>query len=133
MGSYETAYEDQVSGIEAAKDPVHVAGVATQSITAGQTATFVLTPTMEMQPFKLVIDDVIAASVDVVEITAGPINLNVGDGPIPGATFKPSSTVRFLTAVPIRTNQPLRVRIKNKSAATVDNVGFALVGRVKAT
>lgn len=131
--SYEQAYDDSIQGIESAKDPVHIAGVATQSITAGNTATFVLTPNMEMQPTKLVIADDIAAKVDVVEITIGPVNLNAGDGPIPGDAFKASSTQRFLTAVPIRSNQPLRVRIRNKTAATVDNVGFSISGKVKAS
>lgn len=131
--SYEQAYEESISGIESAKEPVHIAGVATQSITAGNTATFTLTPNMEMQPTKLVIPDAIAAGVEVVEITVGPINLNAGDGPIPGDAFRANSTLRFLTAAPIRSNQPLKVRIRNKTATTIDNVGFCISGRVKAS
>lgn len=131
MPRYEDAYDDAVSGIDSAREPVHFAGVNPQDIAAGATASYVLSPNMEMNPTVLRLKDAQADSLELVDATIGAINLNAGDGPIPGSVFKSDSTFRFLAAVPILPSQPLRVRLKNTSAVGLTGVGFMVGGKVK--
>lgn len=131
MPRYEQAYDDAVSGIESAREPVHFAGSVPQDIAAGATATYVLQPNMEMNPTILRLKDAQADALELVDATIGPINLNAGDGPIPGSVFKTNGTFRFLSAVPIQPNQPLRVRLKNTSGAALTAVNFMVGGKVK--
>lgn len=128
--NYERAYDDAVSGIEASDTPVHFAGSPSQDIAAGATGSFVLTPNMEMNPTTLKLQDLQADSLELVEASVGPVNLNAGDGPIPGSCFKSNGNFRFLSAVPIKPSQPLRVRLRNKGTAPLTAVNFAIGGRV---
>lgn len=129
---YEAAYDDEVSGIESAKSPSHFAG-STQiaSVAAGATVTISLQPNMEINISKIILSDLHAASMELVDANVGPINLNAGDGPIPGDAFKSTSTLRILAAVPVLPNQPLRTRWRNNSATAVTNFGFTIAGKVK--
>lgn len=128
---YESAYDDSVSGIESAREPVHFAGSGKQDLAAGETKSFTLQPNMEMNPTTLKLDDAQADSLELVDAYIGPIALNAGDGPIPGSVFKSNGNFRFLSAVPILPNTPLRVRLRNKSGTPLTNVGFMVAGKVK--
>lgn len=129
---YEQAYNDEVAGIDSAKEPTHFAGSVTiPSIGAGETATISLQPNMEMNISKLIVSDAHAPNIELIDATVGPINLNAGDGPVPGDAFRANSNLRILAAVPVLPNQPLRTRWRNKSATAVTNFGFTIAGKVK--
>lgn len=131
----EQGYDEEVGnaggGIRSPKDPIHFAGVTPQDIAAGATVTFALALNMDMNPRQIVIPDAWADLVCVTEAAIGPINLNAGDGPVPGSMFKSESTVRFSPAVASTTNQPLKIKVKNLSTAPIVGFFLGVVGSVK--
>lgn len=127
---YERAYDTEVGGIESTREPVHFAGSTSVDIEAGATAVISLQPNMEIQVVRIVVSDAHAPSVELIDANVGPINLNAGDGPVPGDLFRSVSQVRINAAVPTLPNQPLRVRWRNKSATKITGFSFTIVGRV---
>lgn len=126
---YERAYDD-VSGVESPKEPIHAAGIATQDIAAGASVTFSSDLNMDMELHTLVFEDAVAPNVEVTSMKISAIELNAGAGPIAGDVFRRDNQIRLRPAVPIRSTQPLKVTVRNKSSATLVAVGFTIVGQV---
>jgi len=110
--------------------PKHWCGSEPQNIPNGSEVTFIFSPNMDMTPEQLVIPDIHAPSVAVVGASIGPISISAGDGPFPGDAFKASSEIRFLPAVGVTQNQPMRVRVKNMTSAPLTGVYLGIIGRV---
>lgn len=127
---YERAYDTEVGALESTREPAHFAGSTSVDIPAGGTAVISLQPNMEIQVNRIVVSDKHAPDVELVDCNIGPINLNAGDGPVPGDLFRSVSQVRINAAVPTLPNQPLRARWRNKSATQITGFSFTIVGRV---
>ena len=132
---YERAYdymgaEETRAGVRAPEEPRHIGGVIAADIAAGASHTFVTGLNMDMELDTIILPDAIAPDVDVMSMTIGAVQLNAGDGPIPGDSFRRDSLVRLRPAVPITSSQPLRVTIRNNTTATLLGVKFSVIGKV---
>lgn len=130
ISDYE-ATEGEARGIQAARDPVHFAGVEPQTIPANSEITFSIQPNMDMEPSQIIVPDAFAPNVAVTAASIGPISIAAGDGPMPGDAFRAESTMRFRPAVPITQGQPLRVRVRNLTGTPIAGFFLGIVGKVK--
>jgi hypothetical protein len=129
---YETVEgEAAAGGIRSAREPRHWIGHDPVALPASSEVTLTFEPNMDMNPEQFIIPDVFAPSVSVVSASIGPISVAAGEGPFPGDAFKSSSTLRFLPAVPITRNAPLRIRIRNMTTTSITGFYGGVSGKVK--
>ena len=105
-----------------------IAGLGSQTIGAGATVDFVLNAKEVIRIERMLVDAASLAGIQVIQMSVGTRNLNLGGGSIPASVFAPTAFDTRLSAETVNPGIPFTVTIRNTTTGNVD-VSVACIGK----